>query len=59
MIHNQALVHKTKDWELQIAGKRYIWDLGVLIITETWLNQRICNASMQLAGPQGLTILDL
>nr|XP_049591334.1 uncharacterized protein LOC125978210 [Syngnathus scovelli] len=39
-----------EDLELQLAGNCYVRDCCTLIITETWLNQKIPDASVQLAG---------
>ncbi|XP_051778499.1 extracellular calcium-sensing receptor-like [Erpetoichthys calabaricus] len=46
----RSLVHKTDDFELQLAGNHYVRDCCVLIITETWLHPGIHDASIQLAG---------
>lgn len=46
----RSITHKTDDLELQLVGNCYIRECCVLIITETWLNPRSPNASVQLAG---------
>ena len=46
----RSITHKTDDLKLQLAGNRYVRDCCIHIITETWLNPRIPDASVQLAG---------
>lgn len=46
----RSLTYKMDDLELQLAGNCYVKDCCVLVITETWLNPGIPDASVQLAG---------
>lgn len=46
----EPIMHKKDDLELQQEGNRYIWECCVLIISETWLNLRIPDACVELAG---------